>query len=305
MQQQLESGSQVFGLARQLSTSNQDPMSESATLYVIATPIGNLGDISERALQILHKVDLIAAEDTRHSKALLNHFGISTPLVSLYEHNEIARVAELITRLQNGDDIALISDAGTPLLSDPGYHLVKTAHENSITVSPIPGPSAITAALSAAGLPTDAFYFAGFPSTKQKSRRQQLLEFSKLGCTVVLFESTHRILDLLHDIVEQLGAEQKIVIARELSKRFETILSGRVSSLLEKLELDKDQQRGEFVVLLSFDKKPDDNEFELRQCLTVLLEELSVKQAAKLSAKLTGSSRKQAYDLALSLQKKI
>ncbi len=278
-------------------------MSETAILYVIATPIGNLGDISERALQILREVNVIAAEDTRHSKPLLNHFGISKPLVSLHEHNENSRAEELLNRLQNGENIALISDAGTPLLSDPGFVLVRMAHENNITVSPIPGPSAITAALSAAGLPTNTFYFAGFLAAKQKARRQQLLELSELGCTVVLFESTHRILDLLSDIESQLGTDQKIVLGRELTKRFETILSGNAADLLDKLKTDTNQQRGEFVVLLSFDKKSDSDELELSNCLKVLLEELPVKQAAKLAAKITGANRNQAYELALDLKK--
>lgn len=277
-------------------------MPETATLYIVATPIGNLDDISARALQCLRQVDLIAAEDTRHSKNLLNHFGVDTPLISLHEHNEVERVAELINRLQQGENIALICDAGTPLLSDPGYVLVRTARERSITVSPIPGPSAITAALSAAGLPTDAFYFAGFAPARKKARRERLLELSQLGCTIVFFESTHRIIDLLNDIVAQLGATQRMAIARELTKRFETILSGQAGDLLLRLNADKDQQRGEFVVLLSFDKKIEYDDRELGKTLNILLKELPLKQAAKLAAKLTGASRNQAYNLAVTLK---
>jgi 16S rRNA (cytidine1402-2'-O)-methyltransferase len=279
-------------------------MSEPAVLYVIATPIGNLGDISARALEILRNVELIAAEDTRHSKALLSHYGIVTPLISLHEHNEAERVAEVIQRLQQGQSIALISDAGTPLLSDPGYMLVRAAHEHSIRISPVPGPSAITAALSAAGLPTHAFYFAGFLPARQKARCAQLQELSLLNCTVVIFESTHRILDLFADVVAQLGPEQKVVIARELTKRFETILSGTAAELLQKLKDDEDQQRGEFVVLLAFEEKPAISDRELQRCLNVLLEELPVNQAAKLAAKLTGTNKNQAYELAVKLKDK-
>ncbi|MBN1378564.1 MAG: 16S rRNA (cytidine(1402)-2'-O)-methyltransferase [Gammaproteobacteria bacterium] len=279
-------------------------MSAPVTLYVIATPIGNLADISARALEVLRDADLIAAEDTRHSKALLNHYTITTPMISLHEHNESERIAELTERLQQGQSIALISDAGTPLLSDPGFMLVRAAHEHSIPVSPVPGPSAITAALSAAGLPTNAFYFAGFLAAKQKARCEQLQELSALGCTVVLFESTHRILNLLSDIVEQLGAEQKLVIARELTKKFETILSGNAAELLQQLENDENQQKGEFVVLLAFDKKLSSSDQELNRCLKILLEELPVKQAAKLAAKLTGAGKNQAYEMAVKLKDK-
>lgn len=277
-------------------------MSDSAVLYVVATPIGNLGDISNRALEILRTVDIIAAEDTRYSKALLNHFGITTPLLSMHEHNEGERVAEIIARLQQGEHIALISDAGTPLLSDPGFLLVREARQRGITVSPVPGPSAITTALSAAGLPTNAFYFAGFLAAKQNARREQLQKLSHVGCTVIVFESTHRILDLLSDIVAVLGMEQKLVLARELTKRFETFLSGSAIELQQILRQDENQRRGEFVVMLAFEEEVPAAEPELMRCLSVLLEELPVKQAAKLAAKLTGARKNQAYELAVKLK---
>ena len=276
-------------------------MPKTGILYVVATPIGNLDDISARALATLEQVALIAAEDTRHSKNLLNHFGVKAQLISLHEHNENKRYPEILERLQQGENVALISDAGTPLLNDPGFVLVRAAREAGITVSPIPGPSAITAALSAAGLPTDTFVFAGFLPAKSKSRRQRLSELQAFGCTVVVFESTHRILGALQDIIAELGANQVVVLARELTKRFETFLFGTAETVLQQLEQDSDQRRGEFVLLLSFEKNEQDNKPELRHCLEVLLKELPVKQAAALAAKLQGGSKNEAYELALEI----
>lgn len=278
----------------------------SGTLYVVATPIGNLGDITARALETLRSVDWIAAEDTRHSKSLLQHFGIDKPLISLHEHNERQRVAEIIQRLQDGDNVALVSDAGTPLLSDPGYVLVNRARAAGLPVTPVPGASAITAALSAAGLPTDRFLFAGFTPAKSQARRETLRELVVRTCTVVLFESSHRIVDLLTDLREILDdagdGERRIVIARELTKRFETFLSGSSGELLSRLQDDPDQQRGEFVVLLQGAPRKETDDDALKACLTVLLEELPVKQAANLAAKLTGAKRNTAYQVALEIQ---
>ncbi|HEX7027369.1 MAG TPA: 16S rRNA (cytidine(1402)-2'-O)-methyltransferase [Gammaproteobacteria bacterium] len=282
----------------------------SGTLYVVATPIGNLGDMTARALEILQLVNFIAAEDTRHSKNLLQHFGIDKPLISLHEHNERQRVEEIVRRLRAGDNVALISDAGTPLLSDPGYVLVARAREEGLPVTPVPGPSAITAALSASGLPTDRFLFAGFTPAKSQARRETLRELAAQNCTVVLFESSHRILDLLEDLTAVLeetagDAERRAVIARELTKRFETFLSGTPQELLSALQNDPDQQRGEFVVLLQGAPRKTGGDAEaLRQCLEVLLEELPVKQAANLAAKLTGAKRNAAYQMALDMQRK-
>lgn len=277
----------------------------SGTLYVVATPIGNLGDITVRALETLRSVDWIAAEDTRHSKSLLQHFGIDKPLLSLHEHNERKRVAEIIQRLQAGDNIALISDAGTPLLSDPGYVLVNQARAAGLPVTPVPGASAITAALSAAGLPTDRFLFAGFTPAKSQARRETLRELVACTCTVVLFESSHRIVDLLTDLGDVLNdagdGERPVVIARELTKRFETFLAGSARELLSRLQNDPDQQRGEFVVLLQGAPQKETDDDALKVCLAVLLEELPVKQAANLAAKLTGAKRNAAYQMALQM----
>lgn len=271
-------------------------------LYIVATPIGNLGDITARAIEILKSVDLIAAEDTRHSQALLRYFGIDKPLISLHEHNERERISGVLDRLSRGENIALISDAGTPLLSDPGFQLVKQARVSGFTVTPIPGVSAITTALSAAGLPTDRFLFAGFPPAKSEARKRLLRELEVYACTVVLFESSHRIIDLLHDLSGILDHNRQIVIARELTKRFETFLSGNVSDVLATVENDPDQQRGEFVVIIQGADEIEDDSDGLRECLKILLEELPVKQAANLAAKLRGAKRNAAYQMALTMK---
>lgn len=278
----------------------------SGTLYVVATPIGNLGDITARALETLRFVDLVAAEDTRHSKSLLQHFGIDKPLISLHEHNERQRVAEIVQRLQAGNNVALISDAGTPLLSDPGYVLVSQVRAAGLPVSPVPGVSAIIAALSAAGLPTDRFLFAGFTPAKSQARREMLRELVVQKCTVVLFESSHRIIDLLEDLSAVLAetpgdGERRVVIAREITKRFETFLSGTTGELLSVLQNDPDQQRGEFVVLLQGAPHKGADDDALKACLAVLLEELPVKQASNLAARLTGAKRNAAYQMALEM----
>ena len=272
----------------------------SGTLYIVATPIGNLADISQRALDTLRSVSIIAAEDTRHSKILLQHYRIQTPLLSLHEHNEAERAPELLQRLNSGASIAVIADAGTPVLSDPGFLLVRAAHEQGLKVSPIPGPSAITAALSAAGLPTDRFAFWGFLPSKKNQRRRLLQELAVISYTVVVFESAHRILATLADIDELISAQRELVLARELSKRFETFLSGTAAELLQHLITHTEQQRGEFVLLFAPIVQPPAEE-ELTQCLQILLTELPVKQAANLAAKLTGVKRNMAYEYALHL----
>ena len=278
-------------------------MQTAGILYVVATPIGNLGDISARALETLREVDVIAAEDTRHSKSLLQHFGIDKPLLSLHEHNERQRIDAVVSRLLAGEKIALISDAGTPLLSDPGYVLVRAARAAGVNVTPIPGASAITAALSAAGLPTDRFTFAGFLSAKGDARRQALQELTGLQHTVVLFESSHRITNLLADLAEILDAERIIVIARELTKRFETFLNGTAKELLARLEADSDQQRGEFVVLIHGARpQQTDNRAQLQHSLRTLLDELPLKQAVSIAAKLSGEKRNAVYEMALTMK---
>jgi 16S rRNA (cytidine1402-2'-O)-methyltransferase len=275
--------------------------SKPGRLYVVATPIGNLDDISARALQTLRAVPLILAEDTRHSQRLLQHYGIASELSSLHEHNERERTPAIIKRLLAGDDIALISDAGTPLLSDPGYVLIKAASEQGITISPVPGASAITAALSAAGLPTHRFVFEGFLPAKQSARRQALEGFKHETGVTVLFESTHRIADLLQDIRAVLGGERELVLARELTKLHETFLRGSTDQIIEVLTNQAEQHRGEFVVLIAPGVELPSDEQALQHCLQVLLAELPLKQAVQLAAQITGVKRNRVYELALAL----
>jgi 16S rRNA (cytidine1402-2'-O)-methyltransferase len=275
--------------------------SKPGRLYVVATPIGNLDDISARALQVLRAVPLILAEDTRHSQRLLQHYGIASELSSLHEHNERERTPAIIKRLLGGDDIAVISDAGTPLLSDPGYVLVQAAVAQGITVTPVPGASAITAALSAAGLPTHRFVFEGFLPAKQSARRQALEGFKHETGVTVLFESTHRIADLLQDIRAVLGGERELVLARELTKLHETFLRGSTDRIIEVLTHQAEQHRGEFVVLIAPGVELPSDEQALQHCLQVLLAELPLKQAVQLAAQITGVKRNRVYELALAL----
>ncbi|MGI0117357.1 16S rRNA (cytidine(1402)-2'-O)-methyltransferase [Zooshikella sp. RANM57] len=276
----------------------------SGVLYIVATPIGHLDDFSPRAQRILQQVDLIAAEDTRHSSRLLSHFGITTSMVSYHEHNESQRTEQLLAKLQQGQTIALISDAGTPLISDPGFVIVREARNAGIQVSPIPGPSAIMSALSVAGLPTDRFWFEGFLPSKATQRKQRILELAQLQATWVVYESTHRIIDCLADMQQVLQVGTQVVIARELTKQFETVLSGSASELLERLQQEPVQQKGEFVVLVegkaesvcSENEIPDD----VLHILQTLQAELPIKQAASLTAKISGLKKNLLYKVALS-----
>lgn len=270
-------------------------------LYIVATPIGNLGDMTFRAVEVLKSVDAIAAEDTRHSIALLQHYGIKTSLVSLHEHNERERAANILERLNKGESIALISDAGTPLISDPGYLLVKEARSKGISIVPIPGPCAAIAALSAAGLTTDKFVFEGFLASKSKQRKDHLRTLLDETRTMIFYESPHRIMDLLHDMQEVFGGERVAVIARELTKRFETLHSGMLNALVEWVKNDENQQRGEIVVLLE-GLKTKENPDEAKKILSILLESLSVKQAVDITAKITGQRKNEIYELALQLK---
>ena len=234
-------------------------LAEKNTLYVVATPIGNLGDMSQRAQEILATVDVIAAEDTRHSARLLQHFAISTPCIALHEHNERQVSESILNRIENGDAVALISDAGTPLLSDPGFHLVREAHQRGLKVVPVPGASALLAALSVAGLPTDCFKFVGFLASKSSHRQQQLSVLQKEPCTLVFYESPHRILESITDMADVLGEDRVATIARELTKTFETVKQDSLSSLKSWVEADSNQQRGEFVVIVSGWQEPADD----------------------------------------------
>lgn len=274
------------------------------TLYVVATPIGNLGDMSSRAVQILGQVDRIAAEDTRHSLPLLRHFGVNVPLTALHEHNEREQGPRLVEALLAGESIALISDAGTPLVSDPGYRLVRGARAQGIAVVPVPGACALTAALSAAGLPTDRFIFEGFLPAKAAARRARLQILSTEIRTLAFFESSHRIEASLQDMADVFGATREAVLARELTKTFETIRGGELEQLRAWVAAQPDQRKGEFVLLVhGADARVVDAEVETDRVLSLLLTELPVKQAAALAARITGAGRNQTYQRALALKR--
>ncbi|MFC0336044.1 16S rRNA (cytidine1402-2'-O)-methyltransferase [Kushneria avicenniae] len=274
-------------------------------LYVVATPIGNLDDLSRRAMDTLAQADLIAAEDTRHSVRLLDHIGVRVPLISLHEHNETSRIERIRQALDAGQQVALISDAGTPLISDPGYRLVQALRSADYTIIPVPGPSALIAALSAAGLPTERFLFEGFLPAKGAGRRQRLSDVVDLPVTLVLYESPHRIRQLLEDI-ETVCGERHVVIARELTKTFETFLQGSARSLLERMADDADQMRGEFVVMLAPPppkELADSGQVDGDQLLSSLLEEgVGVKQAAGVAARLLGGRKGDWYQRAQTLK---
>ena len=274
------------------------------TLWVVATPIGNLEDLSPRAQQALGSADLVLCEDTRHSGRLLAAFGIKAKLASLHEHNEERTTPGLVERLAAGENMALVSDAGTPLLSDPGFRLVRAAAAAGITISPVPGPSAILAALSVAGLPTDRFAFEGFLPARPAARRARLETLAAQSCTLVLFEAANRVAALLSDAAEVLGAERAAVVARELTKLHETIYRGRLGELAGRLAADPDAARGEVVVVIAGRDPPAAGEGDaalLRRLLPALLEELPPSRAVKVAAKLSGVPRREAYDLALKL----
>ncbi|MCG7598966.1 16S rRNA (cytidine(1402)-2'-O)-methyltransferase [Halomonas sp. McH1-25] len=278
--------------------------SSKGTLYVVATPIGNLDDLSPRAAGILASVAVIAAEDTRHTSRLLKHLGIECPLLSLHEHNEAGRVDQLAARLDNGDDVALVSDAGTPLISDPGFVLVRALRESGQRIVPVPGPCALVAALSAAGLPTDRFMFSGFLPAKRGARRNSLEALSERGETLVFYESPHRIRDSLEDIAAVLG-DRRVVLARELTKTFETFLDGTAERLLALMEQDSDQARGEFVMMVAGAPPRDIDTASLdgQAILQALLAEgVGVKQAAAVVTRLLGGRKKAWYERALSLR---
>lgn len=276
------------------------------TLYVVATPIGNLDDLSPRATRTLASVDVVAAEDTRHSGRLLSHLGIQKRMIALHEHNEKDRAAGILTELDAGRDVALVSDAGTPLISDPGFVLVREARAAGHRVSPIPGPCALVAALSAAGLPTDRFLYVGFLPAKRSGRRASLDLLSSEVATLVFYESPHRILESVRDIAEVLGSEREIVLGREITKTFETFYSGSVAEVLAELERDPHGSRGEFVVMVrgAMVRAGTSREttMDVDRVLRVLLAELPVKKVAKMAAELTGLSKNELYQRALALK---
>jgi 16S rRNA (cytidine1402-2'-O)-methyltransferase len=266
------------------------------TLWVVATPIGNLGELSPRAVEVLRGVHCICAEDTRHTRPLLQHFGIDTPLLAVHDHNEQQRVEGLVGRLQRGESLALVSDAGTPLVSDPGYRLVAAAHAAGITVCPVAGPCAAIAALSAAGLPSDRFVFEGFLAAKPGTRRARIGELAHEPRTLVFYESAHRIVEMLEDAAEGFGADRLATVAREISKRFETIRRGTLGELCAWVRGDPNQQRGEFVVLVAgAQEAPDARLAAGRALYAKLVAHLPPSHAARVAAEISGAARKQLY----------
>jgi 16S rRNA (cytidine1402-2'-O)-methyltransferase len=278
-------------------------LASPGTLYVVATPIGNLGDLSPRAREVLAEVAVIAAEDTRHTRQLLQSCGVSTPLTSLHEHNEAQKSAELIGRLQAGESVALVSDAGTPLISDPGFDLVGAARAAGVNVVAVPGPCALVAALSIAGLPTDRFAFEGFLPAKGGARRQRLEALAGDSRTLVFYEAPHRLHELLLDLGRVFGGERQAVVTRELTKRFETTYAGTLQSLDERATHDADMSRGELVVVVAGAPRETKGSIQqdAKQVLRTLLEDLSPAQAAKIAAKLTGAKRAELYEIAVRL----
>lgn len=271
-------------------------------MFIVATPIGNLGDISQRAVQILTKVSVVLAEDTRHSKRLFNHYGITTKLRACHQHNEESLVDWTKQQLDAGQDIALISDAGTPLISDPGFVLVRALRKDGYSVLTVPGPSSIIAALSVAGLPTDRFVFDGFLPAKRPARCTQLERYITESRTIVLLESSHRILACINDMVEVFGGLRRLVIARELTKKFETVLAGTAEQLSVLLQDDDQQTRGEFVLMIEGAKEVEQDQGEVIAMLKILMNELPLKQASALTARITGQRKNELYQLALTLK---
>ncbi len=273
-------------------------------LYVVATPIGNLQDMSPRAIETLKSVDHIAAEDTRHSAPLLQHFEIKTPAIALHEHNERERTQKLLERLVSGESIALISDAGTPLINDPGYFLVREARKVGIRVVPIPGPSAVIAALSVSGLPTDKFCYEGFLPAKSKQRQEYLALLREETRTLVFYEAPHRVLASLEDMLQLFGPDREAVMARELTKRYETVHAAPLAALVEWVRMDANQQRGEIVLMVKGAEKvsTEADAISLDHLLKILLADLPLKQAVELAAKITRQRKNDIYQRALQLK---
>ena len=279
---------------------NETSARNPGILYIVATPIGNQKDISLRAIEILNTVDAVLAEDTRHSIPLLAGLGIKKPMISLHAHNESIKSSQILNMILEGKNLALISDAGTPLISDPGYLLVKQAVEQKIVVVPIPGACALIAALSAAGIPSDTFTFYGFLPAKSSSRREKLLESSFSLHTLIFYESTHRVLNSLIDIADVFGQQCRIVLAKELTKQFEKIIEGTCDEIGTWLRADPGHCKGEFVILIpprSCNATSDDSE----TILAVLIKELPLKQAVNIASQITSTSKNILYKKALTL----
>ncbi|WP_188150015.1 16S rRNA (cytidine(1402)-2'-O)-methyltransferase [Teredinibacter waterburyi] len=278
-------------------------MNNSNALYIVATPIGNLGDMTIRAQEVLRLVDIIAAEDTRHSARLLQHFQISTPLLAYHDHTNEAQTQRLLDRLISGDNVALISDAGTPLISDPGYRLVAMARQQGVNVVPIPGASAVITALCAAGLASDRFAFEGFLPAKTGARQQRLEPLAADPRTLIFYESPHRIQESLQAMAQTFGEGRQLVLARELTKTFETFLSGSFIEVLAMLEADANQLRGEMVVLVQGYSAPsseaDSVDPEAQRIMRILMSELPLKQAAALAAQISTEKKNKLYQWGL------
>ena len=269
-----------------------------AGLYVVATPIGNLEDMSYRAVRILSEADLIAAEDTRHSRLLLSHYNITTGMLAFHEHNETQLEGRLLERIVNGEAIALISDAGTPLISDPGYRLIRAAREAGLPVYSVPGPSAVTAALSVAGLPLDRFAFEGFLPSKAAARKKKLEMLQTEIRTLVFFESSHRIEATINDMANVFGGQRLTAVCRELTKKFETVLRAPLAELGQKLTEDSNQTRGEFVVIIDgYEGSEDEALSDAFTMATALMEYLPASQAARVAARLNDVPRRKVYQL--------
>ncbi|BES86563.1 ribosomal RNA small subunit methyltransferase I [Pectobacterium araliae] len=277
---------------------NQDQQADisASTLYIVPTPIGNLGDITQRALAVLASVDLIAAEDTRHTGLLLQHFAINARLFALHDHNEQQKADVLLAKLQSGQSIALVSDAGTPLINDPGYHLVRRCREAGVRVVPLPGACAAIAALSASGLASDRFCYEGFLPAKTKGRKDKLRELGEEIRTLIFYESTHRLLDSLQDISEVLGAERYVVLAREITKTWESIHGAPVGELLAWVKEDENRRKGEMVLIVE-GHQVDDTALssEALRTLALLRAELPLKKAAALAAEIHGVKKNALY----------
>lgn len=278
-------------------------MTKYGQLYIVATPIGNLQDITHRALQVLREADLIAAEDTRHSARLLQHYGINNRVIAIHEHNEVQKKDWLIEQLKSGLNIALISDAGTPLVSDPGYPLVNACRDAGLTVTPIPGACAVITALCASGLPTDAFQFCGFLPVKTQARNNTLKALQNSGITTIFYEAPRRIRNTLEAVGEQLGLERQIVVAKELTKSFEQFFKGNADQALCWLDEEPQRDKGEFVVLIAPEaKKSTDIAPEAAQLLSSLLQHLPAKKAAAVVAEHYQLKKNDLYKLSLDLK---
>lgn len=274
----------------------------SAQLFVVATPIGHLDDMTFRAIDILKSVSIVAAEDTRQSAQLFKHYNISTPLTACHDHNESNKIEQLIETLQSGKNVALISDAGTPLISDPGFKLVRAAQEHGIRVTPVPGACAAIAALSAVGLPSDRFSFEGFLSSKSSQRINQLEKLKDETQTLIFYEAPHRILDCVKDMAAIFGEDRPVGFASEITKTFETIKKMTLKELVTFIEKDHHQQKGEIVLVVGGNPEHKDlDQKKMDQLLTRLLQDLSVKAASQLAADLTGVKKKVTYQRALEL----